>query len=140
MLSYEIELLFNIDGNSINAECLPMSILSFVENSIKHTRNISSLQISITTQVMNDSEGAPILKTVIRDNGGGFPPEYLDELQAVDPSKMVYRKNRIGITNISYRLWLIYGGRASLRVYNEGSRAVIEITQPYGRMAERSSQ
>lgn len=140
MLSYEIELLFNIDGNSINAECLPMSILSFVENSIKHTRNISSLQISITTQVMNDSEGAPILKTVIRDNGGGFPPEYLDEFQAVDPSKMVYRKNRIGITNISYRLWLIYGGRASLRVYNEGSRAVIEITQPYERMAERSSQ
>lgn len=140
MLSYEIKLLFNIDGNSINAECLPMSILSFVENSIKHTRNISSLHISITTEILNDSESNAMLKIIIKDNGGGFPAEYLDEFKKIEPSKMVYRKNKIGISNISYRLWLIYGERASLRAYNESSWAVIEIIQPYDRISERSSQ
>lgn len=140
MLSYEIKLLFDIDGNSINAQCLPMSILSFVENSIKHTRNISSLHISITTEIINGSGDAAVLRIIVKDNGGGFPDEYLDEIKKVDPSEMVYRKNKIGITNISYRLWLIYGEKASLRAYNEGSWAVIEITQPYERMAERNSQ
>jgi len=139
LLSYEIKLSYNIDGRSISAECLPLSILSFVENSIKHTQNITSLCINITTEIMNESKSAEMIKILIRDNGGGFPDEYLDEFNKIDPSKLIYRKNKIGINNTYYRLWLIYGKKASLRAYNEDSWAVIEIIQPYAHVVERST-
>lgn len=139
LLYYEIKLSFNIDGRSISAECLPLSILSFVENSIKHTQNISSLCINIATEIMNDSEGAEMIKILIRDNGGGFPDEYLEEFNKIDPSKIIYRKSKVGINNIYYRLWLIYEKKASLRAYNEDSWAVIEIIQPYAHVVERST-
>lgn len=138
LLNGEIKLTFQIDGNSSMAECLPLSVLSCVENCIKHTHNISSLCISIFSSIFTNEDNIEMLKIVIKDNGGGFSEEYLEEIKNSDVTQMVYRKNKIGINNIKYRLGLSYGSKGSVNIYNENEWAVVEIIHPFERIEKRS--
>ena len=127
--SSKVDLEFDIDGRSVNASCLPISVLTFVENCIKHSRS-SLLRVSISTQVIQKEE-SEFLTVIIRDNGGGFSPQALEELNAADSSNVLYRHTQIGISNVRYRLWLIYRQEATVSFYNEGSDAIVKLTMPF---------
>ena len=108
-----------------------------MENSIKHTKQVDHLSLSIDCSVLYEDTDEPELQIVIKDSGGGFPESYLEEQNHADPSEIIYRRSQIGISNVRYRLWLIYEDSADLHLYNEDNHAVVEITIPYEPDVER---
>jgi len=105
-----------------------LSVMTFVENAIKHFGHPGRiLTIRIQAHVhMTDGERS--LELSIMDNGKGYPPGMLEELnQSVDSYNFV--PNHVGIRNLKYRIRLLYDDRASWYFYNSpfGS-AVAELT------------
>ncbi len=129
-LSYDIKLGFRIDGQCAGMNCLPMMLLTFVENSIKHTKTNARLSVFVSVESFQDTDGNLFLKFTLQDSGGGFPDTVLEEQNAIDPSKLIYRQNHIGINNIRFRLFLVFGSKASLFMRNEGNGALVEIITP----------
>lgn len=121
---------FELDSETMDAMCLPITLLTFIENSFKHGKMNEKLTIYVKTEKIQFNGSADIQVT-ITDDGGGFPVDVLEELNQADPSKMVYRRNRVGISNVRYRLWLIYREKAFMRFRNDCGKAVAEIVFPY---------
>lgn len=102
----------------------PLSIMTFVENSVKYGRNG---QTCTEISVLVEPKESHMLVTV-RDNGKGFP---FDVLVALNAGKRlsIDETQRIGINNVRERLALLFGENASIRFYNnQGS--VTEILLP----------
>ena len=137
-LSYNIDLGFKLAGQSPHMNCLPMSLLTFVENSIKHTKTSINLSIHITVETFTAPDNIEFLKYTLRDSGGGFPDSVLQSQYNIDPSKPVYLRDHIGINNVRYRLYLTFGSQASLTLRNEGQDAIVEIITPCEQNTERS--
>ena len=137
-LGNQIQLDFKLSGQCMDMDCLPMSLLTFVENSIKHAKNGSSLQLSISVEAVVEQDGQKKVRFLLRDSGGGFPEPTLREMEALDPSKTVYRRTQVGIANVRSRLYLKYGETASLRLRNDGDSAVVEIVTPCAQNLERN--
>ena len=109
------------------ARCLPLTILTFVENSIKHSEQ--TIAIEIETRLIQE-DGHEMVAATIR-NTGAFPEEQLASLNAADPSVMSYDREHVGISNVRYRLWLIYQEKASLTFVNEDGNAVVTVRFPF---------
>lgn len=129
LTSSKVNLEFDIDGRSVNASCLPISVLTFVENCIKHSKS-DLLHVSISAHVVQKGN-SELLTIIIRDNGGGFSQQALEELNTAESSNIQYRHAKIGISNVRYRLWLIYRQEATVSFYNEKSEAVVKLTMPF---------
>ena len=105
----------------------PISILTFVENSIKYgIRDDRNLLISIRTKVLAFEE-KQILNIVIADNGHGFSKDLMDRIN----SFCDYEPNEghIGIYNVIQRLHYLYEDEAGLVVSGKDG-AVIELFIP----------
>ncbi len=129
ILERPITLFLDIDSRSVNVRCLPMIVVTFVENSIKHSAADLELMIHITAQIIPAGDGNR-LKITVRNNGA-FSDEALEMLNSTDPSEMVYKHEKIGISNVRYRLWLVYRNTAAVTFRNENSDAVVEIIVPF---------
>ena len=91
---------------------LPFSLLTFVENSIKH--NITDIRLlAIKVSIHTRKDG---LILIIRDNGKGFGDDVLDRLRA--HSFLSTEGRHIGILNIIQRMELFYGSRAHIFFQN----------------------
>ena len=133
--SMNIQLHFQLDGRCAAAQCLPMSVLTFVENSIKHADGRKAIDVTIQAGVVTQGN-RPKLAISITDTGKGFSEAFLDEQKHADPSQMVYRRNQVGISNIRYRLWLTYENEASLTLENREGHAGVTLCIPYEPMEE----
>lgn len=130
MLNHSVRLELSLSGRCSNMQCLPMTILMFVENSAKHAQVTDCLNIQISIDLLdNTSDGREMLIT-IRDDGGGYPDSVLEEFSRTDPSRMSYRTTQIGMSNVLYRLWLVYREEAAVTIRNENTSAVAEILIP----------
>lgn len=136
-LAYEIHLEFKLSGECAGMNCIPMSLLTFVENSIKHTQTGSALTVSISIETFYAGNSEKKLKFTIRDSGGGFPEEVLEQQNHVDLKKPMYRRSHTGIFNVRYRLFLVFGDKAFLTLKNDGPSAVVEIVTPCEQSSER---
>ena len=136
-LAYDIRLEFKLGGDCAGINCLPMSLLTFVENSIKHTQTGCALTISISIETFCEDDSGKMLRFILRDSGGGFPSEVLEQQNHVDLKKPSYRRDHIGIFNVRYRLFLVFGSSASLTLSNDSSGAVVEIVTPCEQSSER---
>ncbi|MCD7955717.1 MAG: histidine kinase [Lachnospiraceae bacterium] len=110
-----------------NALIPPFSIQTFVENSMKygfvHQR---TLKISVKAE---KSDVKNQIRILIRDNGGGYPDDFMKKLETEQMAPEEETRN-IGIRNVRERLALIYGTDASLVVQNDcGAVTILEI--PY---------
>lgn len=130
LMGSPIDVLYEVNTDGLSSPALPMSILTFVENSIKHNKNLESLTIRITSKPFRSADGTLMQNITIRDNGNGFPPETLSALNTADPTELQYRRDHIGIANVRYRLWLVYGQKAGVSFRNEGSEAVVQVYFP----------
>ena len=72
-----------------------------------------------------------VLQVIIQNNGGLFDETVLRALNTANPAAMEYRQEHIGISNVRYRLRLMYGERAKLIFSNQGENAVVEVLLPY---------
>lgn len=117
-----------IDADTPKVMVPPLSLLTFVENSIKHSsRQDSPLEIRIKcSRLPGDEEG--YLYVSISDNGGGFTEEQLKELNS--PGENIYTDRHVGIVNIRNRLHLLFGSRATLSFRNLIDGACVELFLP----------
>lgn len=103
------------------------ALQTFVENSYKYAQiNGKILDIKIRTSFIS-VDGKNILLLVVSDNGKG----YSDKMIAAVNQPLcapVISKEHIGIDNLRSRLWLLYGEKAKVILYNGVSGgAVAEV-------------
>ena len=137
ILSCSVHLDFRLDGSCLSMNCLPMTILTFVENSVKHATAPNDIHIVIQIEIIEMEYERHVMIITIKNSGSQFPDKTLREMETLDASQMVYRTKHIGITNVRYRLWLVYGNDASLVLRNEENYAIVEITIPCEQNTER---
>ena len=104
---------------------------TFVENSIKHAMTMDNpITISVKIQLEEDPDAKPLLKITISDDGKGFDPVVLQQLQSGE--RIVYEnRDHIGIWNVRQRLAMFYDGQAKLACSNSIPHgAIVEITLP----------
>ncbi len=125
---YLPQLDFEIDADTSTIPIPPLSILTFVENSIKHSALINApIKISIKCKKLISEDGS-YLNITIRDNGTGFEKNMLDNLNG--PPEDVYNSIHVGISNVKHRLYLLYNDKATLHFRNLNNGACVEIFLP----------
>lgn len=125
----EIELEFDIDSEVLGIKCLPLTILTFVENAIKHGKDLSQLVIKIYAGITINEDGE-VYANIHIANTGHFDDEALTQLNDESPETVIYKKERVGISNVRYRMWLIYGKHFKLTFKNKDNDAIVQLQFP----------
>lgn len=105
-----------------------LCIQTFVENSFKYAKVGSverRLVIWITVNELETEDGC-FLDICIRDNGGGYPAQVLEEINDEPAEDCV----SVGINNLKRRCRLLYGDLVQYGFYNE-SGAVSDLVLPW---------
>ncbi|MCT4618226.1 MAG: histidine kinase [Marinisporobacter sp.] len=133
----KFKVFYDIDEESLDCY-LPRIILQpFVENSILHGLDVKhdENKIWITTLIEGEK-----LKIVIQDNGKGMMKEEIDKIPRKENNNKNNKKgtfSQIGIGNITERLKLYYGNKASIRFESELQKGVkVQIILPVSRNKE----
>ncbi len=105
----------------------PLSVLTFVENAVKHAASYGSpLHIQVRAEKIAAPEGV-FLHLSISDNGPGFSREDLDAFRSdPDPAES---NGHIGIMNVMRRFQIIFGSKATVQCFN-ASGANVDIFLP----------
>jgi two-component system sensor histidine kinase YesM len=109
----------------------PLSILTFVENTVKHAVTLDEqVRLFITIDPLDEGE-EHYLKVTIQDTGQGFPNVVLSELLAGKRIVDANGEEHIGIWNVQQRLRMLYGEIAQISFGNGNpTGAVIELILP----------
>ncbi len=109
-----------------------LSIQTFVENSLKYAvREDQVLSIAIRAE-QAEVNGERYVCIHISDNGSGYQMEQLESLNR-PVTGFQYHSMQVGVDNIKYRIYLLYGERAKVCFFNNPSGgAVTEILLPQG--------
>lgn len=114
-----------IQGVTGELKIPPLSLLTFVENTVKHggSKNIS---IEIKGEVLAAEQGRR-LRLYIQDTGVGFPEEMLGENPVLGESGESGK--HLGIRNIQKRMQFLFGENYSLRFQNnsQGGLVILEL-------------
>ena len=107
-----------------------LCIQTFVENSIKYAVSKDRvLSVTIRANRIKD-EGRAYLRICIMDNGEGYRPEVLEQLNR-PVKEFQYHSRHVGVDNIKYRIFLLYVEKAKLYFYNSpAGGAVTEMLLP----------
>lgn len=126
VLSQPIVYDMEIEKGLEQEEILPLSILTFVENSVKYRKQDDN-EIKIEIKIHGwDDEEERYLEVLILDNGMGFSEEWLERLNSEDDIE-----GHIGIQNVKKRFRLSYGEKAAFLFQNmPGSGAMIQLFFP----------
>lgn len=105
----------------------PLSILTFVENAVKHANLPDRTLIIRIKAVLLESEEGKYLNITITDNGCGFSPEMLSVLNSSVPQ---LREGHIGIANVLRRFELVYSKRSTFVFSNLREGSCIDVFIP----------
>lgn len=125
-------LTMDIDAATADIFILPLSLLTFVENCIQHSKNITGLTIHIRSRLLTTPKGR-YLNLTVSDNNGGFSAEDLEYLNHIGERKSLYDDYHVGISNIYYRMKLTWNQDGELFFYNQDCRSCVEIIIPVGK-------
>ncbi|KRF19240.1 sensor histidine kinase [Paenibacillus sp. Soil787] len=135
-LVYEIEL----PDRYRKCDILPLTIQTFVENSIIHgfadRRELFTVRIIVT-----EDEQAPddFLWIEVSDSGVGFPEPLLEKLQVGFYEDELFAEGHLGIQNVIKRQRIRYNGKAKLSFNNgkvRGAEVKLSIPMSYSINAE----
>ncbi len=131
-LDYDID----VDPRHLRIDISPLMIQPFVENSIIHGFN-RRVQDGSVFRIRIFSEADPVeperfVRVVVTDNGSGFPPEMLRDLES-----NVYMtgtgEQHLGIWNILRRFKMLYEDEGGISFRNSDlGGAIVEIRLPIG--------
>lgn len=125
-LSPQLEI--SMDSDTAEILIPPISIFTFVENSVKHAAPIdTALLIRIKCSLLGSEEGIYLYVTIC-DNGSGFSQKNLKKLNA--EYNPINDDGHIGISNIRHRLQFLYGNRATVSFRNRSDGACVELFIP----------
>lgn len=106
----------------------PLSIITFLENSVKHGRQSDrGLMISIKGSELVEEKESFMCITIL-DNGPGFPQEILDSSKNWQEEG---DEAHIGILNVKKRIDLLYQGKAMV-LFSNSNGACVELYIPIG--------
>ena len=106
----------------------PLILQTFAENAVKYAVSMDEpVRIEVTVRWDPEVSGEEIW-IQIRDTGKGFPEEVLRQIEG-GQNLMNDAGEHIGIWNVKRRLWLLYGGKARIKFYNDDG-AVVEMKLP----------
>ncbi len=114
------------DDKVLDTKLLPLTIQTFVENSIKYARPNGKLQIRITLKILSGEE-ASYLDLTVSDNGQGYSDEWLKRMN--EPDYHMEDGQHVGVLNLKRRLYLHYGEAAEFAVRNHYG-AISEVIIP----------
>jgi len=114
------------DANVIEEEILPLTIQTFVENSVKYAEVEGTLALKIRINRLSD-ETVDYLDIVVSDNGQGYADEWLAKINRDDDDEP--EGDHIGILNLKKRIELQYGEKAEFVVRNDHG-AISEVLLP----------
>lgn len=121
-----IELILEVAAGAGNAQVLPMSVQTFVENSIKYADTDGPLVIRVQAERIESDDG-DLIDITVSDNGRGYSEEWLQKLNSNTFEQE--HETHIGIFNLKRRLQLMYGDKVEFMVWNSDG-AVSEILHP----------
>ena len=120
-----VQLREEIDGSIQGLAIPPLSLLTFVENTVKHggSKNVG---IEIKVEVTLTEKGER-LRLSIQDTGVGFPEEMLGENPKLEEGSQ--QGHHLGIRNIQKRLQVLYGENFTLEFQNnsQGGLVILEL-------------
>ena len=124
-----VELRCEVDRELGGIPVPQVSLLTLVENSIKHGRVIGRpLSIDIAARVLKTEEGW-VANLTVSDNGAGFSPGQLARLNRGLPEEE--GSSHVGLHNVVRRLQLLYGPQAAVAFANRsGGGARVEMFLP----------
>lgn len=107
----------------------PISLLSFVENSIKYGMTLEQkLQLTISARRLAAEDESFAVLTV-RDDGPGFAEEQLDQYNSIDPQEIGTPAQHVGILNTLCRFFMVYGESFAF-AFSNNPGACIELYLP----------
>lgn len=129
-----IECVLYIDPEAEDALLPPLSVQTFVENSVKYALDLTrKTYIEVTISRLER-----VLKVSVKDNGRGYPIDVLTvinseaddfDLDSNGSSNGGEDTHRIGIRNVKERLKLIFGEDSYIHFYNDRG-SVVEYVIP----------
>ena len=121
-----VQLREEIDGSIQGLAIPPLSLLTFVENTVKHggSKNVG---IEIKVEVTLTEKGER-LRLSIQDTGVGFPEEMLGENPKLEEGSQ--QGHHLGIRNIQKRLQFLYGENFTLEFQNNGQGGLVVLELP----------
>lgn len=125
-----VEVLCEIDPELSDLPLPPVSLLTLVENSVKHGKMIGKpLKITISAKLLKTEEGC-MANLSVADNGTGFTAEDLKQLNRAAPQEE--NGQHVGLFNVVRRLQLLYGEQAAIAFTNNrrGGGARVELFLP----------
>lgn len=135
-MSVPISCNISVDKELEDFHVLPLSILTFVENSVKYgMQSNKDLLINIRVTCLASQSAGSYVSITILDNGEGFEESLLKQLNS--EAVPVQDSAHIGIQNVKKRLMLLYNGQASI-LYSNFNGACIEMYLPYGKQEKNS--
>lgn len=130
----------DVDERLLILDIPPITLQTFVENSLKHGIHPERiLKITIKGVILKTEDG-DFADILVMDNGSGFSSEELEKLK--NSQEQSSSSDHIGLSNVRQRLKLIYGDGAQIFFMNApGGGAVSEILIPiehgFGERQER---
>ena len=127
-MGQDVELEIDLEEGLSDCKIPVLLLQAFVENSFKYGRRENrGLQLGIRIYSLQ-MEKETMLDILITDNGKGFAPELLRQLNEGNISEG--QEEHIGILNVRQRLFLLYGEQAVLQHMNLEEGAQNEIILP----------
>lgn len=125
-----VEVVCEIDPELSELPLPPVSLLTLVENSVKHGKMIGkTLKITIAAKLLETEEGC-MANLSVADNGTGFTADDLKQLNRAVPQEE--NGQHVGLFNVVRRLQLLYGEQAAIAFTNNrwGGGARVELFLP----------
>jgi LytS/YehU family sensor histidine kinase len=94
-------------------------IQTFLENSVKYSKQTDKLLIFDIKINLAELEGVPVMQIHLNDNGVGYTPEMLEKLN--NSENDLFAKKHVGISNLKHRIALIYKTNYQFAFYNNPS-------------------
>lgn len=120
------------DDDVMEEQIPPLTIQTFVENSMKYAMNFETCLIITITMYSEMLEGIRYYNICITDNGPGFTHEFIEDIADIEKfNRKQSDRNHIGISNVIQRLRMIYGNAAIIKIYNGPQHgAVVDLHIP----------
>lgn len=122
------KLLLDIDSRSTSFHVPPLSVLTFVENCLRHCMSTQDTLIITILSEVSEHESGDRIHITIRDNGPGFPQPILELL---NNAQWKQQKGHIGLKNVIQRCQIIYGDSFGIHFANDfGGVVKLDFVMP----------
>lgn len=136
---YPPECEIDVSGDVMGLRIPAISILSFVENSVKYFAGENNkLKINIRLTLLSSEDGK-IANITIHDNGKGFEPDQLKEYNFYE-QYIGHNSGHIGVYNVIQRFLLYFGKENVGFAFSNQQGAQVDIFIKYGELEDEKDE